>query len=350
MQASSWPRLRPDIASSCEQPDRVFVGGARRPRWRPATGRSSPSPSWTANRVLVLPCSIASSIRRLPEEDVAGGDAADRAVEPVRRRSAPSASRPSATPVDGLGRPGGRCRSRRGRGRARSRRRRSARSRSRSQTSRQRSKACGQHLQRLERRRRRAAHVLGEGGRGPLGGLGRRAPGSRRQPIASQRPPVRMRAGLDQDARRPCAPSISRSLGHFRLTSAGRHVGARRGRRPPGRRRTRPARPRPAAWSVVSEQGGGEVAVAGLPARPRRPRPAVWRRRGDPERAALAGLGAAARLGVGGVDLVAARRSGGHGRRRPSGLSAAERRGGRRPAGRARSARPTTGKANSAAA
>ena len=54
----------------------------------------------------------------------------------------------------------------------------------------------------------------------------------------------------------------------------------------------------------VGEVGGGEVAGAGLPTAAAAAAPGGLAFRGDPERAVHAGLGSAARLGVGGVDLL----------------------------------------------
>ena len=82
------------------------AGSARRrirrpcgwPRWRCATGRSSPRRRGPRTACWCCPVRSPAASGGLPEEDVAGGDAAAASPSASRRRSAPSASRPSATP------------------------------------------------------------------------------------------------------------------------------------------------------------------------------------------------------------------------------------------------------------
>ena len=221
-----------------------------------------------------------------------------------RSRRAPSASSPSATPVDGLGAAGAPRRAAQAVG-ARGPGGGDRREAASCHMPRQRSKARGQ-----DARARRpasgggAAMCVGEGWW--RGARRRRAlrPGSRRcRPRATGRPSgarpdsTRMPADLAAVDQHVVGPLQARPA------SAGT-IGARPGRRRPGRRRRTAAPPRPAAcrWQSAGWRRGCRSPVS--QARPRRPRPAVWRAGGDPQRAALARLGAAAGLGVGGVDLV----------------------------------------------
>src|SRR5580658_415272 len=73
MQLSSWASVRPFMASSCTS-HTAYSSAVRVESVAARNCRIHEVPSWTAKRVLVLPCSMASSIASLSEEDVAGGD------------------------------------------------------------------------------------------------------------------------------------------------------------------------------------------------------------------------------------------------------------------------------------
>src|SRR5580704_17545446 len=86
MQASICPSASPFIASSCTS-QTAYSSAVRVDSVAARHCAIQAWPSWTAKRVLVFPCSIASSISLTSEKDIASGDAphnAGRGGEPQR--------------------------------------------------------------------------------------------------------------------------------------------------------------------------------------------------------------------------------------------------------------------------
>ena len=286
MQPSSAPSVRPGHGQELAQPHGVFVGragalGGRAPLGDPARRRRGRRRGcWCCPAR--WPAASGGSAR---EEDVAGGDAAQRAVgQPQPQRAVGVQALGDA--LDRLVGRGARRSARRGRRRGRSRRRRSAANPRCSHSSQPAVEGLGQDRRAprrasARRRRRRGARPRpSPGARRPAA----RGRGSRRCP----RPATGRPSGRAPDSTRmPQAfrPSTSTSLGHFSRTSAGGTIGVGQvagGQggdegelRGLGRRRV-----------GGGQQGGGEVAASrSTQARPRRPRPAVCAPRGDPQRA-----------------------------------------------------------------